>query len=287
MPRKRQVEYGILNFVAQPHPKGIYERLLTDAAGNGVSFMGNDFVAISKPRRVEDGIFRGEIIIWTRIDPNSPAIDIENLEQKALSETDFEIPDDVGINGRVFAYILRTDIHVIVHETRNELNKRLSPKRAVKMFRALLSPDRVNVPDTEVHITAIPEENVLEKILSIYRLDHLTIDLTAPNADEHGKKAQQIIDRLQSQNIGRDTRNLRRMPKTPGIELDEESMTYAEVAATNGKVSASGRLEDGSRFEGSTEEHPKLITLVVESSVSAAVAAVRAAKEYVGFDRQG
>lgn len=279
------LELSILNVAAHPHPAGIYPRLLEQVAGISISFWGSDHAAITKPQQIEEGLYQGRIVVWTQIDPNEPAIDIAQLKEVRLDETNAIIPNNVGFNGKVFTYTLKEDIHLIFVEVKNELGKNLSPRKAGKIFQNLFL--RLPVDSPSVNITVVPEDDAIERILSLHRIDELKIHLTRPNAEEFGETAENILEKLEKMGAKSQEVTIKRAPEAETIKLDEEHEKMARVSAYHGWVSAHGRMEDGEKFDGSTREYPKIIRRVLEAGISFAVAARNVARAFRPPNRPG
>ncbi len=271
MVAERAVRIGFLNVVATPHPNGVYERLLRQAGDTGVNFYGESIAAITSPRaaRNENHLIEGRIVVWTEIDESQPGINKRSLSAVRLTDMNFRVPADLGFNGKVFAYVFNTRSHVLAFETRNEFGQNLSPVRAQRIFDILFSA-RVQGTDVElVEVTVIPEDDALSQVLALDRLDRVDIYLKRPNDDDITKETNRIMAELMAQNVKSEERILSRAPKTEGIELSAENQTRAEVAASNGYVTASGQDADGVPQKRSTKKYPKIEEADLESSVSA------------------
>ncbi|WP_292334077.1 hypothetical protein [Mesorhizobium sp.] len=77
----RIIEFCVLNIAASPHPGGVYVDLLNRAAFNPVNFWGELFATISPPEKVEDGFYRGRLLVWTEINTSEPAIRKDILQE--------------------------------------------------------------------------------------------------------------------------------------------------------------------------------------------------------------
>lgn len=270
---------GVLNVVAHPHPEGIYPKLLFEISGRGVNFWGSDFAAVTKPIEVEKGVYQGRIVIWTQIDPNEPAIDLKSLDEVPLDKTDARLPSDVGFNGRVFLYTLNEPTHLLFVETKNEFDKHLSPSRAKRIFSRLFS----SLPDDNplVEVTIVPDEDSVERLLGLHRMDFVQIHLTRPNAEEFGDIVQTVLDDLTEAGAKSQDVIFRRSAEAPTITLPELLENVARVASYHGWFAARGRDEDGNKIDGSTREYPKIIESVIGHGTSLGTAAIRVARNFV------
>lgn len=268
---ERIATIGFINIVATPHPPGVYPRLLTIAAGKAVNFWGDQFAAITKPRQDDDNgdLYVGRLVIWTEIDEDAPAIQKRSLTESSLADLDFNIPNDVGFNGKVFTYVLNAKRHVFCIELKNEFGKMVSPARTARILELLLSPEILGMDAELVEVTVIPEEDALTKVLSLRRLDRILIVVKRPNADDVTSKANAILAELDAQNVKRQDVTLVREARTESIVLNERNQTLAEVGSTNGFVEAKGRTADGTQERRSTKEYPKVVKTVLSMGQSA------------------
>ena len=255
MDREQTLEIGFLNVVATPHPVGVYDRLLRAASGYPVEFFGDQKAAITSPRaaRGEPHLLQSRVVVWTDIDESQPGVNKRDLSSVRLSDMDFSVPSNLGFNGKTFTFVFNTTRHILALETRNEFGQTLSPRRAKRIFDHLLSPLILGLEAELVEVTVIPEDDALAFVLGLDRLDKVEILVKRPNADDITSKANAIMAELMQQNAKSEDRILTREAGSDGLELSEENMTRAEVAATNGFVKSTGRDENGEGDTRSTE----------------------------------
>lgn len=279
MAENRNIEYGVLNIAATPHPEGVYREIFEKAAHSQVGFWGDLHATISRPSDVGDGFFSGRVYIWTEIDESEPAINTQKLEEVDFSDLDIELPENIGFNGRVFTYIFRERDHALFVETRNELGKRISPIRLQKIFRRLFSPEILGIDASIVEVTVYPEEDALRRILGLHTLKRIHIHIVRPNADDFD--AQDILDELEEQGAKSQDLNMAALPGPDGLTLNDRTKTQAEVGSYNGFVEASGVDEDGERVHLSTKQYPRIIRRVLEEMGSTFGQALAVAKDTV------
>lgn len=178
----------------------------------------------------------------------------------------------------MFLYTLNETTHLIFVETKNEFGKNLSPRRAGRIFTALFA--NLPVDASLVEVTVVPEEDSVEKLLSLPRLDHVQIHLTRPNAEEFGEIVQEYLEELEVEGAQSQDVVIRRSPKAKTLELNKRHKNMARVSAYHGWFSARGRQKDGEKFDGSTHEYPKIIRTVIDGGTSLAVAARRLARTF-------
>ena len=270
MADEQVIEIGFLNVVATPHPIGVYDRLLRSVAGEPVKFFGEQVAAITTPRAAsgENHLLQGRIVIWTDIDEDQPGVNKRDLSAVRLSDMNFTVPNNLGFNGKVILYTFNTRSHVLAYEARNENGQTLSPRRAKRIFDLLMSPEILGLNAELVEVTVIPEDDALAFVLGLSRLDRVEILVKRPNQDDITDKANAIMAELMAQHAKSEDRVLTRAGGSDGLELSEENMVRAEVAATNGYVKSSGRDDEGEPDKRSTKEYPKIVRMVVDAGES-------------------
>lgn len=280
--KEQTIRIGFLNVVATPHPEGVYERIFRQVVNKPVRYWGPNTAAITslRARPNEVGLFTGQVLTWIEIDPSSPAVDKQKLEEVALSDDAKKMTSTLGFNSRVFRFILDTDQHRVTLECTNEYNQNLSPVRALSIFERLFSPEVLGPKTESVDVTIIPEDDALAYVLGIKRLDKVEILVKRPNEDDVTEETHDVLEELKKQNAKRQQLILTRAGQTDGLELNEANEKYARVAANgNGYVSSKGRTSDGEVEVRSTKERPKVIERIVAAGGTALSTLVQAAKE--------
>jgi len=285
MPEERSVTIGFLNVVATPHPANVYRDALRDVANKPARVRGNDWAIITTPRAVrgEEGLFEGTISVWTDVDASEPSINKATFQRVDVEAALRKIFQERGFNNRSFYYFLDEETHKVTVQLKNEDGKTISIRQASRIFDLLLST--LNKEGQTYEVTIVPEEDAIEQVLSLARLDRVEILLKRPNSGDHDDgDAEEVLRELYEQNIKQADYSFARQPGTDGIHLNAENEKRAEVAAQNGYVKSSGLDEDGDRDKRSTKEYPKIVALTLAGGL-VAFAAIRA--EAKRFRRRG
>jgi hypothetical protein len=264
-------EFAFLNVVATPHPRGVYDRLFRKASNQIVQYWGAYHAAISDLLEVsgDEGLFQFRLSTWVEIDPDEPTINKRNLEKAAFPSEGRAFSNQYGVNGRVFSCILDTKTHVVTVELKNEDGKRLSPGRAELIFERLMSPAVLGADAELVEVTVVPQDDALEYVLGFDRLDRVEILVKRPNNDDITTETNRVLQRLENMKAKSEKSVLVRAAGTDGLELDEDHMITARVAAGgNGRVDTAGLDANGERGERSTKEKPKVVKRVLEKGQS-------------------
>lgn len=283
MPEDRVAAFGFLNVVATPHPDGVYERLLNVAANIPVQFWGSYYAAISKPKGSSEDpeLLIGRLLVWVEIDPREPAINKQKLEEVNLDENNAKVAKEYGFNLRVHNYIFDLKSHVLTIELKNEPGQIISMSRIKRIFDRLFSPEILGRESELVETTVIPDDDALAQVLGFSRLDKVDINVKRPNEDDVIKETNEVLEELLGQNAQKQEVILTRAPKTDGIQLNDRNKKLARVAANNGYVTATGRMNDQRLTDKrSTKEYPKIIKYTIDGSHTI-LGALRAAAKAV------
>ncbi|HEX8194113.1 MAG TPA: DUF4747 family protein [Allosphingosinicella sp.] len=262
MAEDRTITIGFVNIVATPHPDGVYKEALRKVSNKPVNVRGNDWAIISppKPTKGEAGLHDGIVSVWTDVDASEPSINKATFQKQDVEAELRRIFAERGFNNRSFHYVLDERTHKVTVELRNEDGKTISIRQVGRIFDFLLS--RLNKQGQTFEVTVVPEEDAIDRVLGLERLDRVYILLKRPNPGDHdGGDADEVLRELHEQNIKQAEYSFARQPGTDGIHLNEENETRAEVAAQNGFVKSSGIDENGNRDKRSTKEYPKIVAL--------------------------
>ncbi|WP_370227309.1 DUF4747 family protein [Cognatishimia sp.] len=263
----RRIKFSVLNVVAQPHPPGIYRSVFERAAGVGVKFWGDQYVALSPISSSRNGVFTGRIAVWTQVDKNSDVIKLDEFEQLALRDSEVSLPNNIGLNSRIFEYAFNESKHLMYVEQQNEDKKYLSPKRAELAVHRILG--QLNFTDVEeVRVQIVPEADSVERVLSVPRLKRVEMRVFRPNPDELDDQANALLDELQEQGIQRTDIALAKAPGVDTIVLNARNKLLAKIAAFNGYVRSFGRTEGGKTIEASTKDHAKVVSVEADPDKS-------------------
>jgi hypothetical protein len=276
-----RLEVGAINIAASPHPEGIYRRALDAVANREVRVHGSDWAKITQPGPFDDHAdwLFGQILVWTQIDATKPWLNKRRNSEATPEEKQQaveSIPRDLEPNFRAFNFIFLEKRHRLVLEYRNEFGDHFGAKRAERLFRILLSRLPADFP-AEFAVTAVPEDDTVDKIFAIPRLQWIEIFLRRPNADDIGDRAERVKKQLERWGARSQTIGINKAAKEKTLRLGTAVRQTAEVAAINGSFSGGGKDEDGNKVEVSTAEHPKVRQVPVEgiSSFAAFLSALK------------
>jgi hypothetical protein len=262
-------EAGFINIVASPHPVGIYPQSLANVAGDPVQYYGNNWAAILAPNNSagDAELYEGILTVWTDVDSSEPSIDKSTLQKKDVESSLKKIFEERGFNNRSFNYVLDNVTHKIAVELKNDQGKTISVKQVGKIFDVAFS--RLNREGQTFEVTVIPEDDALDFVLSLSRLDRVRMVIKRPNPGDHlDTDAADVLREMEEQNINKDERIFTRQSGTETINLNNSNLARAAVAATDGFVESGGRDENGVPDKRSTKEYPKVVRSTLEAGTS-------------------
>lgn len=259
------IEASGLNINADPHPAGIYDRVLTRAASFVVQARGSDYAKITKPARhsTRHTILFGRILVWTDLDLKGRWLDLNNDDElSAALKSKIQIPDNAKPNFRTFDYVFDETKHQLWFEGRNVLRQTLGPSTAKRIFQTLTMPDLLGPTYPAVQVSVIPEEGALERILSMPGLQTLVIRVNLPNADYASPEARRrVFGKLDGANSDQLDLTLRKKPGAARLEVKEEFEDFARVGADTGFTRGEEKGEDGKPQRLSTVDLPRRLYL--------------------------
>ena len=287
MPQSNEVEFGVLNIAANPHPDHIYQNLLKSVSKRVIQFWGTEHAAITEPEMTEPGYYVGLVIVWIELDRDAAAFDKTLFEEVRVADTDIFVPDNLGLNSHHFFYVLRERDHRIFFESRSDEGHHLAPTRFKKILDRLFAPTNLR-GEIEVTVTVQPDEDGLDKVLAIPRMTKLEIVVTVPNPDQNQVLYKKIMKRLTDQNAVSEETVYRAKSRKQGLQPSEDTIDTATVAADNGVVAAEGFDKTGKIKlpRRSTEEYPKIIPYIIEGAGSALAGLIATAKRTVFRERK-
>lgn len=197
----------------------------------------------------------GEIYRFVNLDPSQPWF---NLETKGIA-TDadvgkIKIPEHLLPHLQRIQFVFRPDTHQLWFVSQDRRD-RLGPNTAELFFQQLFDHVVEDGEFPKVEVTALPDADTLETMLSLSKLEKITIDLKRPNADDGDLEERRLLKKLERQNAQRQIIELVAV-SGQSIHPDADTRTLASVASRNGNVSVVGRDEGGRRVEESTQEKP-------------------------------
>jgi hypothetical protein len=155
----------------------------------------------------------------------------------------------------------------------------IAPREVERFFGTLLNQDELRKYGP-VYVSVVSRSDSVDEIMLGLQLKRLSIQIHMPNPDDHGALEREIRRRLRNQKAASVTEELRAAPGK-ALEPDKQTRLLAEVATTNGEVTAVGKDENGVNVTRSTKSFPAVETVSYDTdSVSNEQAFLRAARSF-------
>ncbi|MEK8085997.1 DUF4747 family protein [Aquabacterium sp. A3] len=197
----------------------------------------------------------GELYRFLKLDPDEPWFNAQTKE--AASPDDLEalsIPSHLLPHLQRVPFLFKPATHRLYLVSKDRKDN-MSPSTAKQLLDGVFQPLALEGLFPPVEITVEPAKDALDEILSLTSLEHLVIELVPPNPDDGDDIEKSWKDRLKKQNVRKQTVQLD-SERNQTIKPDAETVALARVAASNGKVTASGHDAAGVKQDMSTEDKP-------------------------------
>jgi hypothetical protein len=197
----------------------------------------------------------GDLYRFLKLDPNEPWFNAQTKE--AASPDDLEalsIPQHLLPHLQRIPFLFKPATHRLFLVSKDRKDS-LSAGSAKQLLDGLFAPLAVEGLFPPVEITVEPEKDALDEILGLKSLEHLVIELVPPNPDDGDEIEKKLKERLKKQNVRKQTVQLD-AERNQSIKPDADTVALAKVAASNGKVTATGHDASGLKQELSTVDKP-------------------------------
>jgi hypothetical protein len=288
MERTRTITVSCLNLAMHsPHSKKRYVELLAAAFSakrmvrlgsvHG-GMIGSLYGAAGESAEKE---LTGDLYRFLKLDPNEPWFNAQTKE--AASADDLEalnIPQHLLPHLQKIPFLFKPSTHRLYLVSKDRKDS-LSPGAAKQLLDGIFAPLAADGQFPPVEITIEPEKDALDEILKLKSLEHLFIELVPPNPDDGDEIEKSWKERLKKQNVRKQTIQLD-SERNQSIKPDAETVALARVAASNGKVTASGHDAAGMKRELSTVDKPLRERVVHDPNVESIFDTLRRTAEYLG-----
>lgn len=208
----------------------------------------------------------GEFFRFVNLDPDEPWFNVETRDAATEEEVRaIQIPKNLLPHLRRIPFYFHPHTHELWF-VRRDRKESLGPAVAAKMLEGLIAPLVREGRFPQVEVTPLPEVGALERMLAVHTLKKLFIELKRPNSDGGEDEQARWQRKLERQNAKRLNVELT-AAHNASIALDEDTRSLAHAAARNGKVQIQGRDSTGSRVVESTEAHPLIETVMLDSDL--------------------
>lgn len=205
-------------------------------------------------RKNPDRGLTGEIYQFTNLDQSEPWFDVNSLDEASEEEIkEIKIPEHLKPHLARFNYVFFPRGHRLYIQTRNK-NRTLGIQTVQKFFRLLLA-DKSAPSTPPVEVTVEPDRDTITQILKIKYLKRLEISLVRPNPDDLNAAEKRLLRKLSRQDARQMDVKLH-ADSNGDLNPDQETITLAKVAASNGAVVGHGRDAANNPVMKSTVDQP-------------------------------
>nr|WP_299856231.1 DUF4747 family protein [Sphingomonas bacterium] len=252
---------GALNVRLHPHSPEIYDAFLNALyqLRLPVRIRGDRFgmITLLDRRGIDDGLIRGVLRTFTKIDPNSRWFDEDSLgdaDPELLKK--ISIPSNAHPNSSAFRFTMNVQKHILTFEQYSE-GRQLTPKSAYQIFRWLADDEMIVAIFGTAKISVLQDKRSLDNIFNMRRLKSITFIIDRPNPDIWSDDLENEVDNHLA------AAHAQRIAVTytapPGGSLVETPSLrrLGNGALRNGEIDARGYDEDG-HVRVSTLDSPRI-----------------------------
>lgn len=273
MAKTRSIKIAAINIAMHsPHSPQRYVSLFKEARRMNVliqlgALHGAMLGILNTPSEIlANSVVSGEIFRFVKLDAEEPWFNLQTSEQ--ASDDDMS---NVRIPPHLLPHLQRIEFVFLPYKhelwfVSQDRKERMGVSAAVDFFQSLFNSPSMQERFNLVEVTALPDMDTLDTMLSLHQLDKITMELTRPNPDDSIGDEERWLQRLESQNIRKQRLELVAV-KGATIEPDAETRSLAVIAARNGAVSVVGRDATGLRVEESTKSKPMILNRTVDSDL--------------------
>ncbi|MCQ4297479.1 DUF4747 family protein [Pseudomonas stutzeri] len=258
--KKIRFEVASLNIVLHPHSperyidlfRTIHETQLdAKVRGDDALMLGSFYSADEGSTKTE--AYAGTIYKFLKL--NAAEDWFNTLKMDAASREDVKdivIPDHLKPHFKRFQYVFFPKKHRLYFISK-KTDHNLSPLMVKRFFESIST--HANLAEFgELNVTVQPERGVTDELFKIENISVIELEIRKPNPDDHDDVEEDILERLQELNAGKEKRQY--FSATPeGLQPDAQLKALAAVASENGSVYAKGRTA-GNIVEISTKDRP-------------------------------
>jgi hypothetical protein len=181
------------------------------------------------------------------------------------------IPENLRPNLRSLPYVFFPRLHRLAFVSHLDQKNSITPGMARSLVEQCLRRTDVLEVFGKVEVTVEPDRETLRRIFAMPKLKKLRIEVSPPNALADVER--RLFKSMDDQNADRFVQELE-SKRHDGLKPSSEVRQVAEVAQSNGVVTAKGVNEDDRVVELSTEDHPHQEKLVYNPNLTTAMDAL-------------
>lgn len=211
----------------------------------------------------------GDLYKFVSIDLQGKWLDLRTgraAERQAVDQQ-VRIPTNLRPNLRSLPYVFFPRMHRLVFISHLDAKNALSPGMARRLVELCLNRTDIVEAFGKVEVTVEPDRETLKRILALPRLKKLRIEVSPPNALADVER--KLFRTMEQQNADRLVQELE-SHHPDGLKPNQEVQQVAEIAQSNGVVSARGVNDSNRVVELSTADHPHQEKVVYNPNIATA-----------------
>lgn len=250
-----------------PHSPARYVELFrTTYARRHIVNLRGDYAGMIGGLSVRGDVLSGQFYKFFDLDLEADWFNLKS-KQEAVPEdlAAISLPSNLKPHHQSIDFVFFPERHRLVFVTRDG-RESLTPNMAKLLLERLFENERVTTTFGAIEITVEPRREQLKKIFALPRMKKLSIQVLPPNPDDLDEAEQEVLDRMSQERAQRMTVELvSRHPN--GLKPDNDHKVLANVAQSNGKVSAVGEDESGRTIVVSTSDHPLVEPMAYDPNI--------------------
>lgn len=211
----------------------------------------------------------GDLYKFVSIDLQGKWLDLRTgraADRQAVDQQ-VRIPANLRPNLRTLPYVFFPRLHRLVFVSHLDAKSAMSPGMARRLIEQCLNREDLVETFGKVEVTIEPDRETLSRIFALPRLRRLRIEVSPPNALADVER--RLFRTMEQQNADRLIQELE-SHHPDGLKPSQEVQQVAEVAQSNGVVSARGVNDSNRVVELSTADHPHQERVVYNPNVATA-----------------
>ena len=269
---------GILNVRAHPHDEETYDNLMQALYGlrRATKLRGDRYGVISLLERApdEEGMLRGILTTFTKIDENSEWFDLENMKEATGEKvSEISIPKNLYPNPRPFYFYFNTNKHRLYLQTYSK-GDRLSIRDAERFFKSLSSSKKIRDEFGDIKVTMVQSHQSLKTIFGLNKITKVRVVIEKPNSDVFDDNFEENIEKHLAETNSRQVEIIYSSERGESIAVTDDIRKVSEPALDNGLVEVTGQSAVG-REKRSSRNHPKIVQEEYDTAVLTEAQALR------------
>jgi hypothetical protein len=269
---------GILNIRTHPHDEETYNELMQSFFDlrRATKIRGDRYGVISLLERNpdDDGMLRGVLTTFTKIDENSDWFDLENMKEATGDKvSEISIPKNLYPNPRAFYFYFSLRKHRLYLQTYSK-GDRLSIRDAERFFQSIAGSKKIRKKFGDVKINMVQSHQSLAKIFNMKKITKIRVIIEKPNSDIFDENFEANIEQHLEETNSRQVEIAYSSERGQSIAVTDDIRKIGGSALDNGHVEVIGQSAIG-REKRSSRSHPKIVQEEYDTGLQTEAQALR------------